>query len=385
MSKSTTEISAFFVDNYFKYTTGDKKTPSFTTKKKTKIINLLELYSKEYFPKESSYIIDFILSANPRVFENLHILDDFSAFEEWEQSINSIFSTQETNIGFITALRFVFEDKFPKELNARLDEDHRLKGAYREFRKYLDLSENFSFGHFSAMKGNNSTSKFRDHPEFKNIVATTEKAIKQIEDYAKKVTEKLDGETEQLNGLIGQFETDIEQRIKDAAQAVSASIKMQDAFKLWENKAKSHRQLFHIGCCLFILLIGVFCIGTWYNWNGIITTVSLGAVDADGNPIQMGAQMLSRVVLISLPFGIAIWLLRAVLRWANLNLSLAEDATQRVVLSQTFINLMSEGAVKEDQDRQIMLTALFRPLPGVKDLDIAPTTIKDIVDPKKSK
>lgn len=73
------------------------------------------------------------------------------------------------------------------------------------------------------------------------------------------------------------------------------------------------------------------------------------------------------------------------MRFANLNLSLAEDASQRRVMAQTYVNLLATGQLTEKEDRQLMLAALFRPLPGIQEIDAAPTSLFDFINPTKAK
>jgi hypothetical protein len=95
---------------------------------------------------------------------------------------------------------------------------------------------------------------------------------------------------------------------------------------------------------------------------------------------------ISRILFITAPLAVVIWVLRAILRRANLNLALAEDAAQRSVMAQTYVNLLTNGDVTEDKDdRKIMLEAIFRPLPGIQEMDTAPPSIINFSNPKASK
>ena len=174
---------------------------------------------------------------------------------------------------------------------------------------------------------------------------------------------------------------------ENALTGVRAEKVFQDSFTLWEKKKASHRRNFWCGAVLFLFLIVACGITGWRNFDVIKNLITEVAPSdkATGSEISDTALLFSRFLIVTLPVAIVVWILRAILRFANLNLSLAEDAAQREVMAQTYVNLLATGQLTEKEDRQLMLSALFRPLPGIQEIDAAPTTIIDISNPTKAK
>ena len=243
------------------------------------------------------------------------------------------------------------------------------------------------------------------HPYYrksKNVEGIVENANRflneQIENHSKSLAKNYQIAAEELEKKAQEFQDNFEMRtnevasnveaksqdaIENALQGVKAEGILRQAFTLWENKESTHRANFKNGIRAFIGLIVISAICLWLGWGTIKEAVgdAANATVAKDSITIATAQLLSRIVLISLPFATLLWVLRAILRWANLNLSLAEDAAQRSVLAQTYVNLLAHGHIDQDKDREIMLSALFRPLPGLKDIDIPPMSIREYVDP----
>jgi len=201
--------------------------------------------------------------------------------------------------------------------------------------------------------------------------------------FEKKSQEFQDNFEAHSNQVAKNVESKTQEAIENALAGVKAEGILRQAFKLWEDKESTHRTNFNYGVLAFCGLIVLSAFSLWLGWSAVKTAVgdAANASVAKDSVTIATAQLLSHIVLISLPFATVLWILRAILRWANLNLSLAEDAAQRSVLAQTYVNLLANGHIEQDKDREIMLSALFRPLPGLKNIDIPPMSIREYVDP----
>ena len=231
---------------------------------------------------------------------------------------------------------------------------------------------------------------FKDHSD-KFAAQINKTTSEQGEIFSKELNERLQEHYKLILTKAGEAANAGVVNIQDTAKNALAGVRsekiFQDSFKLWEEKKASHRRNFWCGAGLFVALIVASSVTMWLNFDDIkilITEVAPSG-KANGSEISYTALLFSRFLIITLPAAIVIWILRAVLRFANLNLSLAEDAAQREVMAQTYVNLLADGQLTEKEDRQLMLSALFRPLPGIQEIDAAPTTIIDISNPTKSK
>lgn len=367
-----------------------------------KAASLIYFHAKDSFSKNffrtAMTLSDWIESefpANDELIVDIKLKKIIAEIDSYSEQL--LLSKTDKTIAWIVYAIAALGHQMPYHMIQELRESKQVRNTSEEFYRWTNNKEMLSFPQAIKMDadgdGFSGISK-EGHPF--NIIqgpsAETTDIMDAISDIEEKLGDTVEVHLKEVNDannalkkLIKDHSNDIESRIENAAKAIGASVKLREAFSLWETKEKKHRKLFLDGCALFGAMLFVFVAVIYIFWDGIIETVALTGTTPKTGAVPLTAQLLSRIVLISLPFAIAIWLLRAILRWANLNLSLAEDAAQRAVLAKTYVNLISDGAVIESEDRQIMLNSLFRPLPGIKDLDIPPTTLKDFVDIKSGK
>ncbi len=182
--------------------------------------------------------------------------------------------------------------------------------------------------------------------------------------------------------------------MKNALEGVHAQGILEDAAALWKAKRKDHTVICTALFSVFVALVaGAIWTGGVYV-EDILLFIKASNGAAPPSPAKPGdtlgqfslvAVTLSRVLLISLPVGMILWILRAVLRVALLNLSLREDAAQRSVMIQTYVNLVSAGSAQDETDRGLILSAIFRPLPDEHNAEVAPPNLADLMKSKASK
>lgn len=78
--------------------------------------------------------------------------------------------------------------------------------------------------------------------------------------------------------------------------------------------------------------------------------------DADGH----ADLPLGRIGVSLLVITLGLWLIRTFARMFLSNWHLAADASERVVMVQTYLALLQEGSGLDTSDRELIITALFR-------------------------
>lgn len=74
-------------------------------------------------------------------------------------------------------------------------------------------------------------------------------------------------------------------------------------------------------------------------------------------------RQLGKLFFLTIPLIIYFWICRLLVRFVLRSLVLMDDANQRSIVLDTYLNLVGEGVAKEE-DRQLLLQAIFAPLPG---------------------
>lgn len=86
-----------------------------------------------------------------------------------------------------------------------------------------------------------------------------------------------------------------------------------------------------------------------------------------------------RLAVFVLSASLGIWLIRILVRLFLSNLHLASDASERVTMVKTFLSLMSEGKIVHEEDRRLVLQALFRQAQtGLLRDEASPPTMIDV-------
>jgi hypothetical protein len=142
----------------------------------------------------------------------------------------------------------------------------------------------------------------------------------------------------------------------------------------WESKQVRHRW-FAIGYgATFILSIGI----------GLACFVAFGVsvLSAASTQAATGTAYVPRLLEVLIPAFLGIWILRILGRMLATHLQLWEEARERLTMLRTFLALMRDekrGALVKDEDRILILSALFRHSgPSTVD-DAPPATWFDIL------
>ncbi|MES0882049.1 DUF6161 domain-containing protein [Roseibium sp. SCP14] len=185
----------------------------------------------------------------------------------------------------------------------------------------------------------------------------------------------LDEIDSRMKGALDRLETAGTDMLENKKNELVETIINEDAMQLWESKAEQHTKYFRIGAGVFTgaVLVPVFCV--LWNWGSI--TSAIKTLTPNGQSFALG-----NLVAVTVPVLGYAWVLRLISRFTLQNMALADDAMQRSVMARTFIRLVGQGQVDEKHDRTIMLSALFRPLPGSSEPDIQPPNLTDFLKAK---
>lgn len=244
---------------------------------------------------------------------------------------------------------------------------------------YSDYEE--KFGRYLKARTRISDSRrylrenLRRHVNNISVAAMAETEIKfkalqsSFEDYFQKLQESTG---QSINADINRITEQSKEQLDNYIAGVGATLVVKDAHTLWRDKSNMHRWFFAFFGVLFIAGVAAAIAAPIYYWPQIFSEIE--KLDQ-----LFEKHIIGGVILILIPvLGVA-WVLRLISRFTIQNMVLADDAQLRRVMAETYVKLVSEGAIKEPEDRAIILTALFRPLPGSHSDDVSPPSITDIL------
>ncbi len=243
----------------------------------------------------------------------------------------------------------------------------------------------------SAYSGLKAAVSFFDQGQIKKRETNAKELALVLESRVDKaIDEALSSALSRIGNASHNVETRLEQQLNSARDAVinsskeeidkykreaGATLVVKNADKLWRDKAVSHRWIYSITALLFVILVSSAIYVPIYNWTKISEEI------LKLEPLFAG-HVLGAVLILLVPvLGVA-WVLRLLSRFTTQNMMLADDAQLRRVMAETYVKLVSNDAIKDPEDRAIILSALFRPLPGSNADDVSPPSITDIIKAK---
>lgn len=159
--------------------------------------------------------------------------------------------------------------------------------------------------------------------------------------------------------------------INKVKKAYAEDMKLKASVQYWNEKKDGHttNRRAAFGSLRNFAIVGGL-IGLAVFWFAIIFMLEASGVNVLGwmeiNPPKGRAVALSTYVVVTAALGtvltVLFWTARVLLRQYLTERRLEGDADERRVMTQTYLALISEGAA-EDEDRLIILNALFRPSP----------------------
>lgn len=168
-------------------------------------------------------------------------------------------------------------------------------------------------------------------------------------------------------------------------KAIETKYQIDITRQLWRSRHRNNALAFWISAAVLIVLLVVLPGIAIFNYKSILVeignmlellhptagvTAGTPPIGPDSNIATNGKDAtayaiaaLNRLIFIAFPLGLYVWLVRLVVRFNGRSLTLMDDATTRQALMDTFYRIANDNGAT-DKEREMMLQAIFRPLPG---------------------
>lgn len=141
----------------------------------------------------------------------------------------------------------------------------------------------------------------------------------------------------------------IDKKFEELENVYQEKLGLHSAVTYWGTKAVRHKNL-AIGFA--VATIVAFCI------VGLFLYLTITKLKIEGTIANL---TFTEVGLVALVATIGVWIIRILVRILLSNMHLFSDAKERETMMQTYLALINEGKMPEDEDRRLILQALFRP------------------------
>lgn len=177
----------------------------------------------------------------------------------------------------------------------------------------------------------------------------------QYEDELSEIDAKLESEKEKAQVKISNF-----------IEAYKSEIQLKAPVSYWEDNKKFHRQRAkYFGLASLIIAPIIFALITWIGW-AILSTEKV---------------VWGKVGVILFATSLAVWLIRILVRMYLSHNHLELSSQERIIMTKSYLALLSEGGASSPEERQLVLQSIFRPsATGIITDDAAPPNIIELIN-----
>lgn len=232
-----------------------------------------------------------------------------------------------------------------------------VRGAY--------LAQEFLKGSRDTVTAAKKALAFARNSFIKESEEVVSDSLKQAEDLKNKITtleKATTNQEEQFNALMKDANT----RMTNLEKTYDEKMSLQSSVTYWTNKEKTHKtwsKIFGIAIALLatiIIILFVYVAKDVLSEN-ILTTP------------------LWRVTGLLFAFSFGVWMVRLASKIFISHLHLQTDAHERITMIQTYLAMLRNDEAVKEEDRNLILQALFRPSPTGYIKDDSPFVIQDLI------
>lgn len=202
-------------------------------------------------------------------------------------------------------------------------------------------------------------------------------AESQKELFIKKVDNEIDGKLSKLKNnfdeTINELKEQVEieknkgkENISNFIEAYKSEIQLKAPVSYWEENKGFHKKRAKIfGIASIVISPVIFAFITWVGWEVLST-----------EKVVWG-----KVGVIVFATSLAIWLIRILVRMYLSHTHLELSSQERVIMTKSYLALLSEGGASSPEERQLVLQSIFRPAAtGLITDDAAPPNIIELIN-----
>ncbi len=188
---------------------------------------------------------------------------------------------------------------------------------------------------------------------------------------------RVDAAEEAITTVRTDLDTFVESRraeIDDLANLYRTKLLLEGPAEHWASVAKSSMRTVWITLTVFSVMLAIPACVVWENWPTISAYLDK-TIEA-----SKGGFSLASIVVFTIPILAYGWLLKHISRIFAQALSISADASHRKVMAVTFLGLAQNKSLSiSEQDRALILNALFRPIATASQDEGPPTGLLDLI------
>ncbi len=205
-----------------------------------------------------------------------------------------------------------------------------------------------------------------------SLVHSSEETLRQANENKRQAETDIAALISDSRGKVEAEISDTKKKLKDFQAAVTDEIALQSPVTFWRKKEKRHGWGAAIFGLLVVLSFSAGGVLLYLFGQHLLDQVATGIGKA-AKQITFADVPLLLISIFVVGVLVFVWIERILVRIFLSHVHLRSDAGERVVMAMTYLALLKEGAGPKDDDRKLILAALFRPSStGVVTDDAAP-------------
>jgi len=177
----------------------------------------------------------------------------------------------------------------------------------------------------------------------------------QIQDQIDELRDKLSEET-----------SSAKDRITNFVEAYKSEMQLQAPVSYWEENKTFHRvRAKYFGIASLAISPLIFALITWIGWEVLSSEKVLWG----------------KVGVVVFATSLAVWLIRILVRMYLSHNHLELSSQERIIMTKSYLALLSEGGASSPEERQLVLQSIFRPAAtGIINDDAAPPSVIELIN-----
>ncbi|WP_107677233.1 hypothetical protein [Agrobacterium sp. LAD9] len=200
------------------------------------------------------------------------------------------------------------------------------------------------------------------------------------------MNQTLEASRQELEALLREVDAS-KANVKAFADAVRLEFGTDATKKLWKYRSYWSAASFWVSAGVIAAVITLppyYALTHVEDVVNLLERISIAATHgtpSDGSAAQVTANAISRLVIVSAPLALYFWAIKLLVRFNTRSMMLMDDARQRHTTMDTYAHLVEKNKATIEE-RGLMLSALFRPLPGQGAENVDPPNFVEIINKK---
>ncbi|EKJ5338299.1 DUF6161 domain-containing protein [Vibrio vulnificus] len=188
----------------------------------------------------------------------------------------------------------------------------------------------------------------------------------ELQDVINLNSKQYENQIKELNQSLDNEKNKAKEKILNFIESYKSEIQLKAPVSYWEENKQFHRKRAkYFGIASLIIAPIIFALIAWVGWE-VLSTDSI---------------VWGKVGVVVFATSLAVWLIRILVRMYLSHNHLELSSQERIIMTKSYLALLSEGGASSPEERQLVLQSIFRPsATGIISDDAAPPNVIELIN-----